>query len=130
VAANPEAAATRGNRWLDHLTRLWLGGSIRDIENFESTVATRSSGDALQYRGVPSEASEVLTLCTRARPPSLLSHAVFQSAYRPPTFVAAAKPPLPSVTRSEVAPDRQAGASVMRAVYGTNRAQFSDTMTI
>lgn len=59
VAAHPEAAATRGNRWLDRLTRLWLGGSIRDIENFESTVATRSSGEGLQYRGVPSEASEV-----------------------------------------------------------------------
>lgn len=68
--------------------------------------------------------------CSRAQPPSLLSHAVFQSAYRPPTFGELTKPPLPSVTRSEVVLDRQAGGSVMRAVYGTNRAQFSDTMTI
>lgn len=56
AAANAKVAVTYSNRWLDRLTRAWLGGSIRDIENFESTVATRSTGEALQYRDVPSDA--------------------------------------------------------------------------
>ena len=58
AAANAGGASSRCSRWLDHLTRLWLGGTIKEIEMFESTVATRRVGDALQYRDVPSEASD------------------------------------------------------------------------
>jgi hypothetical protein len=80
VAANPEAAVTHNNRWLDRLTHLWLGGSIRDIENFESTVATRSSGDALQYRGVPSNASSEMF---QVRVRLLQADTFCQSAFAP-----------------------------------------------
>ena len=49
AAANAGAASSRCSRWLERLTRVWLGGTIKDIENYESTVATKSTGEALQY---------------------------------------------------------------------------------
>jgi hypothetical protein len=98
------------------------------------------------YRDLPSEASsaprfdmsEVRLQRHRARrgcpsPSARLRHVIrvrVQAAYQPPLPGRAAKPQVPSVTQSEVQPDRRGEGSVMGAMFGTNRAQFSDTMTI
>jgi hypothetical protein len=149
AAASSNVAVTYSNRWLDRLTRLWLGGSIRDIENFESTVATRSTGEALQYRDVPSEATSSSAAPMEVMAQQLIDffdslipviHYVssfftriplwLQTMFYPPESGSLAKPRVPSLTQSEVHRDRRGDGSISGAIYGVNRAQFSDTMTV
>jgi hypothetical protein len=60
-----------------------------------------------------------------------------QGGYQPPSLgaldaaTASYAPSLPSVTRSDIGHVRQeTDGRVMGAMFGVNRAQFSDTMTI
>ncbi len=53
-----------------------------------------------------------------------------QAMFYPPESGSVAKPRVPSLTQSEVHRDRRGDGSIGGAVYGVNRAQFSDTMTV
>jgi hypothetical protein len=57
AAALPSVAVTYSSKWIHRMTRMWLGGSIKDMEAYESSLTSGESEEALRYGDVPSSAS-------------------------------------------------------------------------